>query len=107
RLDSGTGSRLLVSNGQSPTQLRARCRDGDQRLLDHTLVVSMLDSLLAEGREGVCALLGNFGEAIMKILRCSAHDQRGLVDQPLCDDPGVRVNALSHGMSAHMLDAAG
>jgi len=30
----------------------------------------------------------------MEILRGGSHDQRGLVDQLLGDDPGIRVDAL-------------
>ena len=43
----------------------------------------------------------------MQVLGGLAHHQGRLVDDPLGDDPRVGVDALTHRVAAHVLDAAG
>ncbi len=43
----------------------------------------------------------------MQVLRRHAHEEGGLVDQLLADEARVGVDALAHGVAAHVLDAAG
>jgi hypothetical protein len=45
-------------------------------------------------------------EAVVQVLGGGAHDQRARVDELLRDDPRVRVDALTHRVVPHVLDAA-
>ena len=62
---------------------------------------------LAVDGVGVAPLLGEVREAVVQVLGGLAHDQGRLVDDPLADDPRVRVDALTHGVAAHVLDSTG
>jgi hypothetical protein len=46
-------------------------------------------------------------EAVVQVLGGLAHDQGGRVDELLGDDPRVGVDALTHRVAAHVLDATG
>ena len=81
--------------------------DADQVRLDLARVVRRRRPLLRGDGERVRALPGDVGEAVVEVLGGLAHHQRRRVDQLLGEDARVRVDALTHRVVAHVLDAAG
>ena len=101
----GRGGSSAVARPQPSSADRARHRH--QRLLDHPARVRGGDPLLTLQGELVGALAGDAREPVVQVLRGRPHHQSGRVDDLLGHDPWVGVDALTHRVVAHVLDAAG
>ena len=111
-LQRGARTHRLVGGDQAPAGLAglgvgAAHRDRHQVLLDLAVGVRLGGLLLRAHGVLVGALLGDVRVAVVQVLGGHAHEQGGLVDQLLADEARVRVDALAHGVAAHVLDTAG
>jgi hypothetical protein len=106
-LHRGAGTRRLVGGRQAPAEVGVAGGHGHQVGLDLAGGVGRGELAPGDPGVGVAAGLGEVREAVVQVLGGLAHDQGGLVDDLLGDDPRVGVDALTHGVAAHVLDAAG
>src|SRR5674536_18608 len=88
-LRRGAGSRWLVGGSQPPTLLGAAGGDADQVRRDLAGGQGLAVLALRGRGEGVAALFGDLGEAVVQVLRRHPHNQRGGVDDLLGDEPRV------------------
>ena len=106
-LDGGARTRRLVDAGQAPPGVLVTGGDRDEVLLDLAGGVGGGGLVLGAHGIGVAAFLGQARVAVVEVLRRLAHDQGRGVDEPLGEDPRVGVDALTHRVAPHVLDAAG
>ncbi len=102
----------LVGGDQAPARLAGLgggTAYGDRHQVGLDLAVGVRLGGLLLGAHGVLvgALLGDLRVTVVQVLRGHAHEQGRLVDQLLAHEPRVRVDALAHGVAAHVLDTAG
>ena len=100
----GRGGSSWVASPQ-PCSTERSC-DGDQVLLNQPVGVGLRQPLLTEDGELVGAGPSHLRVAVVQVLRGRAHDDGRGVDEPLGEEPWVGVDALTHRVMAHMLDAA-
>ena len=106
-LEGGLRARRLVDGRDAPALLGRAGGHRYQLRADLAVGDGLGVLLLAGQRERVGALLGQVREPVVQVLGGGAHDQGGLVDQLLAEEPRVGVGALTHRVAAHVLDAAG
>ena len=106
-LERGAGAGRLVGGGQPPALLDVAGRDRHEVGLHLAGRVGGGELALAVHGIRVAACLGEVREAVVQVLGGLAHHQGRLVDDPLGDDPRVGVDALTHRVAPHVLDAAG
>ena len=106
-LQRRAGAGRFVDRREAPAPLDVPGRHRHEVGLDLAGRVGCGEPVLAGHGIRVAPVLGDVREAVVEVLRGLPHDEGRLVDDALGDDPRVGVDALTHRVAPHVLDAAG